>query len=266
MTDTLRIALFVEGSAGVGLRRSISWVDEIWNTHLSGLVGGGGFDPIVPISKKDLVSMDKLIHRPTGSEPLDMKLRRLGAGTAFDAAVVAWDLYPEWNELGAFCRWEECVRLLECVASSEALPNNWREAAAAKANDYAERAVPSARTSLPQIAAGTILPLCMDPEFEALLTASEDAALRALKLSTKPAGWPSSGWGIGGAQRPSEDLVRRAIGSLPRDNPARRQIRGGWRENKNEWGEYILRSLLKDPAGHDVLKRHPICRRLAELT
>jgi hypothetical protein len=265
VTATLRVALFVEGSSDVGIRRSRSWIEEIWNKHLAALVGAGGFEPVVPISKKDLVAMDRLAHRPTGSEPLDKKLQRYGAGTAFDAAIVAWDLHPEWNELGDFCRWRETVRLFECLAASQALPTGWREAAAAKAAEYAQRSSPGARVSPPHIAPGTILPLCMDPEFETLLTASEDAALRALRLASPPKGWPTSGWGIGATRRPSEDVLRLAIRSLPADSSVRRQVRGGWRDNKNEWGEFLLRGLLGDQTGRDAVHSHPICRRLAEL-
>ncbi len=261
---TLRVALFVEGSSYIGLRRGAPYLTEIWNKHLVNLVNGKHFECVVPISKKDIVAMDNIAHRPTGTEPLDLKLKRFGAGEKFDAAVVAWDLHPAWNELGVFCRWRETVRLLECLAASRALPQNWCRAAAAKVADYKKRPKSNQRPGPPRLTDGAVLPLCMEPEFEALLTANEEAVLRVLGLGSRPSGWPS-GWGIGGTRRPSEEVMRVAIGSIPVQSTIRRQVRGGWREKKNEWGEYILRGLLQDSTGRGVLANHPISRRLSEL-
>lgn len=264
MTDRVRAALFVEGSSEVGIRRTTTWLEEIWNNHLIGAAGCRRFELIAPISKKDLVGMDPNVARPTGSEPVDMKLVRLGAGRAFDAAVIAWDLHPSWNALGVFCRWDETVRLYELLAASTVLPESWRAAAASRLADYQQRASPGARSAPPRMLPGTVLPLCMDPEFESLLTADERGVRRALGFDSRPPDWPTA-WGPGGTRRPSEDVLRPAVKCIPPASPLRRRIRGGWRERKGEWGEYILRELLNDTAGADTVRAHPIARRLAEV-
>lgn len=260
----LRVALFVEGSAEIGIRRTSTWLEEIWNKHLVGAVGGRPFDVIVPISKKDLIAMDSGVPRPTGSEPFDMKLVRLGAGSVFDAAVVAWDLHPAWNALGMFCRWEETVRLYELLAGSASLPGNWRAHANARLADYRGRNAPSARAAAPQLAPGVVQVLCMDPEFESLLAVDETGVRRALGFNTRPPNWPTA-WGVGSTRRPSEDVLRPAVQCVPRASPVRRRIRGGWREHKGEWGEYILRQLLADNATAATIRSHPIVQRLSEV-
>jgi hypothetical protein len=264
VTTPLRVALFVEGSTDRGVRQSSSWLERVWNQHLIELVQGAEFSDIIPISKKDIVAMSDPKHRPTGSEPLDMKLVRLGAGTSFDAAVVAWDLHPKWNETDDFCRWDETVRLLDCLGRSDKLPDAWRGACSARADDYLSRSQPGDRAHAPAFEPGAVLPLCMDPEFESLLTADEGATMRALGMSTRPSGWPR-GWGVGGTRRPGDEVIRRAVDCLPRNSEVRRRVRGKWRQNKAAWGEYIVRQLLSDVAGRSAVKEHPLTRRLAEL-
>jgi hypothetical protein len=194
-----------------------------------------------------------------------MKLARLGAGISFDAAVVAWDLHPKWNVDGAFCRWDETVRLLDCLSKSTSLPDSWRSACAARHSAYIARPTPSDRASGPALSPGSVLPLCMDPEFEALLTVDERAVMKALGVAKRPSGWPS-GWGAGGARRPGDDVLRRAIDSLPRESQVRRRVRGTWRQNKGAWGELLLREIVSDPAGRDGLAAHPVVTRFTELT
>lgn len=265
MNSPLRVALCVEGSDDTGLRQHGSWLDLIWNEHLPDLVGGRRFERVIPISKKDIVAMALPAHRPTGTEPLDMKLARLGAGTHFDAAIVAWDLHPKWNVDGPFCRWDETVKLLQCLSRSESLPDNWRSACAERHGAYAARRRPSDRPNAPALAPGSVLPLCMDPEFESVLTADERAVMRALGVATRPARWPS-GWGAGGTRRPGDDVLRQAIDSLPRQSEVRRKVRGSWRQNKGAWGELLLRNMLDDAAGREGLAAHPVVTRFAELT
>jgi hypothetical protein len=260
----LRVALFVEGSSDAGIRRSSTWLEEIWNGHLIGAVGRRPFELVVPISKKDLLAMDTDLPRPAGSEPLDMKLVRLGAGRTFDAAVVAWDLHPAWSSLGVFCRWDESVRMYELLAGSQVLPDDWRRQARARLQDYQARHSPSMRPRSPRMEPGMVHLLCMDPEFESVLSVDERAVRRALGLNSRPSGWPT-GWGVGGTRRPSEEVLRPAVQCLPRTSPVRRRIRGGWRERKGEWGEYILRQLLADASTATAVQSHPIAERLAEI-
>lgn len=264
MTAHLRVALFVEGSDERGARQASSWLEVIWDGHLRQVSGCTPFSKVVPISKKDLIAMDPTGPRPTGSEPLDLKLRRLGAGREFDAAVVAWDLYPKWNGLDSFCRWDETVRLVERLAASPALPNAWRLAAEKRHADYTARTEPRDRIGPRPLAAGDVFPLCMDPEFEDILTLEERRVRKALKLSSTPPGWPG-GWGGGAARHPSQDVLGPAISAAIRArSPLTRQIRGGWKTKKPEWGEYLLRTLLADSKGRAAITNHPLVARLTE--
>ena len=193
-----------------------------------------------------------------------MKLTRLGAGAAFDAAVIAWDLHPEWNELGTFCRWNETVHLFTLLGESDSLPASWKQRAAERAEGYRNRARPADRLSSPVLQNGDILPLCMEPEFESILTYDERAARIALEVTGRASGWPG-GWGPGGSRRPAEEVMRPAVDCVPRSAPVRRMIRGNWRTAKNEWGEYVLRTIANDPRFRQSLAEHPIVNRLCEV-
>jgi hypothetical protein len=242
-----------------------AWLDRIWNEHLGRMVGSEPFAPIVPISKKDLIAMDPRVPRAPGSEPLDMKLVRAGAGSEFDAAIVAWDLQPQWNGMESFCRWNETLRFYELLGASRVLPDAWRRSAVARRDDYASRPHPGSRPRPPRLERGAVFPLCMDPEFESLLTADEAALKRALAVTDRIHDWPTA-WRDRGMRQPGDLLLGKAIEALPRQNAARRVVRGGWRQRKNEWGEYVLRRLIASPGGRDRIAAHPIVARLRELT
>lgn len=261
MISGLRVALFVEGSASAAPRAQSTWLERIWNDHLVRLAGCGAFEFVFPISKKDIVALDQPV---TGAEPLDMKLVRLGAGTSFDAAVVAWDLYPEWNGAGQFCRWEETKRLYELLGGSRQLPAAWRTWASQKHADYAGRATPAARTQPQRLRRSATIALCMDPEFEACITCDEAGVKRALGVSRSVPDWPRD-WGQPGLRTPGDQLLGNAIRAARASGVRGSPVRGDWRTSKNEWDEYFLRRLRADSRAVSSVAAHPIAQRLREI-
>lgn len=98
-------------------------LDEIWNERLGKALGLPRFDPVVPISKTHLVAMDPRNPPMSGAgERLDQLITRVLARTAFDVAVVAWDLEPAWNPREELCRWIETVLLRELLQDERSRP------------------------------------------------------------------------------------------------------------------------------------------------
>jgi hypothetical protein len=226
-------------------------------------------DPIVPINKKHLVAMDPRKPRMSGGgEALDQLIMRMMQRTPFDAAVVAWDLVPAWNPEGAFCRWEETLDLYRFLAASKALPQPWKDQAAVRYADLSSRPAPGVRESPPRLEHGMVLPICMEPMFEVLLTQDEAAVRRALGLTRAPKGWPSRGWADPQMQRPDSGVLGPAIQALFRMRPkpaVLRKIHGDMITHKNEWGELLLRQMLADDRARVTILAHPIALRLREL-
>jgi hypothetical protein len=104
----------------------------------------------------------------------------------------------------------------------------------------------------------------MQPEFEALLTSNEAHLKRALHVTGHIHDWPTA-WNDRGMRQPGDFLLGRAIRVLPKGNVAQRVVRGDWRQRKNEWGEYVLRRLIENPASRASVETHPITQRLREL-
>lgn len=207
--------------------------------------------------------MDESLPKSPGAIPLDLRMKSAGVGSDFDAAVVAWDLYPEWDDIGAFCRWEETLRLMRLLARSTFLPEDWRLAAERKHFEYSSRTTPGARRSPLGLGEKSVFLVCMEPEFEDLLTANETGVKRVLEIQSRPKDWPR-GWG-GGTRAPSRDVMQRVIGMIPPRSGPRRTIKGGWRQSKNEWAEYIVRRMAEHERDRERLRTHPLVRRLAEM-
>jgi hypothetical protein len=268
MSD-LRIALFVEGSFSPppprGQQRPL---DRIWNEDLKEALDLRPFALIVPISKRHLVAMDPRNPPMSGAgEPLDALIARMLRRNPFDVAVIAWDLVPAWNPEDAFCRWHETLDLYRFLAASTELPDLWKRKAAERYEALSERQIPSRRAAPPSLESGMVLPVCMDPMFESLLSYDEAAIKRALGISGRIQDWPSKGWGTS-LRRPDQDLLAPAIGSLTRMRPrppVLRTLRGDMKTNKDGWGEYLLRRLLADKEARQTLLDQPLCRRLREL-
>lgn len=238
----------------------------IWNMHLVKALGLGSFCAVYPISKKHLVAMDPESPAMSGaSEGLDEYMVRMLQRAPFDAAVVAWDLQPAWNSTAELCRWQETLDLYRLIADREALSHPWRSRARLRWQELSGRRSPSARRRPPAVERHEILALCMDPVFEALLCIDEAAVRRALGLEgQRVRAWPA-GWKKPTARPDQELLAAAVIAARAEKTAAARAVRGGWETSKNEWGEYLLRSLLADRRCADKVREHAICARLAEI-
>lgn len=268
----MRVALFVEGSHSPCPPRRMAPLLEIWCKHLPRLVGVKAPDIVIPISKKTIVAMDPANPPMSGAgEALDQLMARVLSKAHFDAAVVAWDLEPQWGGPGAHCRWNETLQFYELLGESKELPSPWPENASRRWEELRNRPHPSARKALPRLAHGDVLALCMDPMFESLLTMDEGlfkAALGVSRASQRLKGWPRSGWGDPSFPKPDVELFGPALRSARSVVPtpaAFKQVRGDMRTNKDGWGEFILRQLASSEGGCTTLQRHPIARRFAEV-
>lgn len=264
----LRVALFVEGSV-VRPVRGAAPLEEIWRECLGQALSLRKLDLIVPINKKHLVAMDPTQPRMSGGgEALDQLMVRVMKREPFDAAVVAWDLVPAWNPQETFCRWDETVNLYRFLAGSSSLPPVWKDQAARRYANYRERSIPGERGGPPRLEEGMVLPVCMEPMFEALLIQDESAVRRALGIRKIPQGWPRRGWVDSKERHPDTQVLGPAIRSLFRIRPkpaVLRKIHGDMMTHKNEWGELLLREMLSDERAQATILAHPIAVRLKEL-
>jgi hypothetical protein len=200
MTGVTRIALFVEGSDAPPAPRGQKPLEQLWNRTLRDALGIARFEVIVPISKKHIIAMDPQMPVMSGrGEPLDAMMTRVMQTRPFDAAVVAWDLVPDWNSTGDYCRHEETLNFYRLLSRSKHLPRAWQNAARARHRQLRGKSADSPSPLGP----GVALAVCMEPMFEGLLTQSEPAIRRALGLRKRPKGWPRAGWGESSVQLPA---------------------------------------------------------------
>lgn len=270
MTSGLRIALFAEGSQSPPTARGRQVLEVLWNDRLGNALGLRRFDLVVPISKTHLVAMDPANPPMSGAgERLDQLMARVLDRDPFDVAVIAWDLIPAWSPQGEFCRWVETCDLYRFLTRSDCLPELWRDRAWRRFEELSQRPVPSSRQRLPSLERGMVLPVCMEPVFEGLLTQDEQAVRRALGIAGRNVrDWPRHGWGSPQERRPDLNVlapVIRALRALQPRHPLSRQIRGDMRTHKAEWGELLTRKLLEDDQARSLLLEHPFSRRLKEL-
>lgn len=260
----MRVALFVEGSAPLG---SKDHCRALWNDTLLPALGRAPVDLVIPIGK-DAISRLRNLRTSSSAPGLDARIadvRRTHAlDPARDALLVAWDLEPIDPDRER-CAWDEKVGLYEGLATSPLLAGTtW--AADAERRARALRGLqgrPASRQSASKLAPGSVLALCMDPMFEALLARDGRAIRRALGLDADPPNWPT-GWGLT-ERDPSARLLGRAIAAMRELRPkptVRRHIRENWQNAKDEWGDYLLRKLLTDPTQTATIHTHPIATRL----
>src|SRR5690348_10362926 len=113
-----RIVLFVEGSRQPG-NRGADPLDEIWRDLLVDRLDLLPIAGVRPISKKNLLAMDRDTKRSgVGVIPLDELILREVNGDGLDIALVAWDLVPAWDPEAACCRQEEVLELYRLLANS----------------------------------------------------------------------------------------------------------------------------------------------------
>ncbi len=202
----------------------------------------------------------------TMREPIDEMLDRAIRTRGIEAAVVAWDLRPKWNGHVDNCRWTETLALYEGLAASKHLPPMWIASASRRLDELRSRSRPSARSQLPKLEPHSVLPLCMDLEFESIL--SDEAGVRqALGVAGRPIrGWPKR-WGARSA-RPDKELLSPAIAAIRRASPrpdSARTVRRDWATGKNDWALYILQQFADDAGMRELVRRHVIVQRLAEV-
>lgn len=221
---------------------------------------------VVPIDKRHIVTMDPgSVPMSGASIGLDELILREIDGDGVDAAVVAWDLLPPWNSEAKTCRWSECLALYQNLSRSEVLPASWRENAGSRYAELQRRSRPGARSRQPRLASYSILTVCMEPMFEAVLMTCEAGVRRALGVSGRRIpDWPR--WSTRGAV--DRNVLQRALLAAKRVRPWPRvfgQIRGDFVNAKHEWAEHLLRKLFADERCRDQVLQSPICRRMAEL-
>lgn len=274
MGTNLRIALFVEGSSGPAGRR-IDGLKRLWLDVLVKRLGLLPINRLVPINKRNIARMEPDAPRCSGcDDSLDVLIARELRRDTFDAVVLAWDLLPPWldgvDTEEEPCRWQETVRLYRHLSMSNELPAEWKEEAERRLVELEGRPSPSTRIGPMRPRHNTITPICMEPDFESVLAQDEAALRRALGIEgQRVERWPpwphrtSHTW----RRNKADGLIGKAIEAVrhPRvKNPPRVCSQFlGWRENKSEWGAYLLEALLQD--GRSRCREHALIQRLVEV-
>jgi hypothetical protein len=195
------------------------------------------------------------------AEPLDQVLERYRRIHDIECFVIAWDLVPPWDKQAPVCRWNETLGLYEGLSLSSFLDRPFRDFAANRFREMRQRVRPSVRSGPPQIEAGGVLAVCMEPLFESIFM-DERAMRRSLGIVGKRTrGWPS-GWEKDNVRAVEviEAAVDAARGSVPLP-PVFRRIRQGYETLKTEWGIHFMQSRAFDRA----LTINAVGKRLAEI-
>jgi hypothetical protein len=266
MCFTGQVVLFVEGSQEQAIRGREP-LAQIWQDLLGATLGLLPFARIRPISKKNLLAMDRGTTRSgVGVIPLDELILRELNGEGVDIAVIAWDLVPAWNPEAACCRHEEVVELYRLLAHSSCLPQRWRNQAQARFQQLRQANPLRPAPTRSPLRRGEVFAVCLENVFESVFDAHEDAIRVALGVAGRNTpGWPHWQQGL---QRPDNQLLQPAIlaARALRPRPAVcRQIRGDMRTNKNAWGARFLRTILNLPASQATFREHRSVKRLETL-
>lgn len=257
------IALFVEGSLTPHVRRQ-EMLSAIWQNHIVTALRLKKFDFIYPIDKREFAAMDP--DAPTSGRglPLTERIANRLNQDGFDVAVVAWDLIPPVIT-GNRCRWDDSKLLYRAVAECDSFPTLWRNRAAARFAEMNNRREPRMRRRVPTLVRGSILTVCMEPDFESMLVGSERLVRQVLGLTDGgKVDWPN--WDSHTSDPVT--LLRKAIKAASECRPkskAFKLIHGDMDTAKNVLGEYILRHIVQDEQCVAGLRDHPISLRLMEL-
>ena len=269
----LKVALFAEGSGESSpSRRESGALSRIWGEVLPRALGCASQIRVFPFSKRDLVALDRSKPQPTGSIPLDVLIAaRLAGPERLDAVLIAWDLQPPWDPKVNRCRWQETLdiyRFLGASAALKGLSGGWRRRAQARHDDLAARATPGARTLPHRLARHEIAVVCMEPMFESILL-DEPGIFAALGLTRRPPLWPKAKeWKAKGLRMPDQALLKPAIDAALASKVRARivdQIGGDLKTRKNEWGAYLLESLLAEHSTRTRCLSRQLPRRLTEV-
>ena len=263
----MKVAVFVEGGFEPPRRGGVTPLEELWLKTLLPQVGCTADCLLIPISKKTIVALDPAQPKMSGAaEAFDQLFVRTLQKTAFDRAIVAWDLVPAWNPGVTGCRRSEVLDFFRYMASSTCLAAGWKQYCHSK---YQSLMVNHSVVPPPALKAGEIGVVVMEPMFEDILVQSE-AGFRTVVGNfgkPKPKGWPNVGWG-GGSKRPDTEVVAPAVAALRGVKPKPHvvgRIRGDFRTAKNEWAEYLVRHMLADQNFRAVITGHAIAQRVSFL-
>lgn len=259
----MRIVAFVEGSDESALRGGVKpYLAQLWQDLFVERLGLRKIERVVAISKKHLVALDPKMPKMSGAgEALDELMARCLRQSEFDAAIVAWDLLPQWNPDATCCRWIETKSIYKFIAERRKLPDCWIEQASARYAELDGRTLPSLRRSPPVVEKGAILPLCMETMFESFIVSFPKVIRKALGAESKKAvSFPN----LGADARRAADELQAALRAANRLEPRPgivRKIRGDMRTAKNAWNYYFVGSILDEHGAAD----HPLLNRLREL-
>lgn len=261
----MKICLLVEGSFAAPRPRQEDPLSALWKTLVPQALNlKVAIDELVPISKKNLLAMDDTLPRSGRAIPLDELILQRIKLTNIDAAIVVWDLIPQWADSPA-CRWQETLDLYRLLGMRSVLPNEWRDAAGARHLDLLARDAPSQRVAPPTLQNGSVVAICIDPMFETILVQDESAVRRALEVAGKNVpGWPT--WARN-SRRPDRELLAPAVARSRRVSTAAvfRRLGSDFKVAKQEWATYLYRKLCEDQNARNVLVSHSVSARLQEL-
>jgi len=262
MTQNLKVALFVEGSLGIPDRNGVDSLVGLWRDVIAVQLQLRRIDRIIPISKVELTMMDTgSIPRSSGKEPFDARLARELGRAPFDAAVVAWDLLPEWGDAQR-CRWNETKNLFRLLGESkeETLAAKWKEKARARFENYEARPSPPEGAGQPVLEEYSILPVCMEADFEALLMIDETVIRRCLGVEGHLNEWPAWPRLAETRKQKQKDVLQKAITSAR--HLKTRKPSGDMKTNGHEWAAYFFKALFESSRSKDKLLNHPLAIRL----
>lgn len=263
---TLKVALFVEGSLGEQDRSGRPWLDILWRDRLVSTLGLKPFVRVIPFHKGQLTTLDRkdgLRRSPAMNVGLDELIRIEVTRAPFDAGIVAFDLLPPWDTNALVCRWEETLRFYRSMKNSTRLPEEFRTRASERLAELEARTAPSERRAPPRLSKGSLLAVCMDPEFESLFE-DEIAVRKVLGVGRKlPKGWPTTWGGEGIALKTLLSHAINAARSIDPTPQVLRQIRGSFIDRPHEWAAYFAGSGEGKMA--ETISRHPTSQRLQEL-
>ncbi len=257
----MRIAFFVEGSEPEsGPKPELL---EIW-TLICKSLGVLSPDLVFPINKKQLIAMDPGKPPMSGAaEALDDYLRRKYRSREFDAAVVLWDLHPQWNKNATMCRWTETIDLYKYLKDRALLPKEFQDWVQQRYTDLSQRSFPSQRATPVQLTKGAIVPICMEPEFENWLLHDERALKEALDLKGKRAKNWSKIKLPAQPQRRKVHLAEAILAAQAARSPITKKVHDDWERNQLGWTQFLVRSLASQSS--KKWASHPLARRLKEV-
>jgi len=259
----MRRILVVEGSDHMSPRQAKSNLKVLWDEFCDCLALPR-FDQVVPISKRCIADLSDR----DAQAALDDELLRLNLGQPDHALLLAWDSKPPWASVlsgNKACRYRETVALYQALDERARVPAALRPQIAARRKDFESRQTASHKISpSTRLVAGSLLALCMDPQFESLFE-EEDIVKAALGLSGQAvADWPPN-WKKRFPADPKRllDQAILAAGRHPQRPEIVQKIGLDYTRKQEAWAAHFIRSFAQHRP--DAFRRHRICQRLLSL-